>query len=361
LSRLQVIIRQADLDAIALVPGYNLQYLTGVAFMMTERPMVAFIPASGEGAVVVPQLELDHLHETGFPAQFFAWADADGYEDAFRQAMAALGLRDKRIGVEGFKMRFREGQVIAGMGATVVDAEAPLVDLRIIKSAEEIENHRRAVQISETALGQLLEHLKLGMTERQIARRLSELQAELGGEADAFGPTVLIGARSALPHGNPGDTPLKNGDVLLIDYGTRVNGYVSDITRTFVVGQPTERFRQFYATVLAANEAGRQTARPGVSGEDIDRATANVLRDGGLGDYIKHRTGHGIGLDVHEHPNITIGDTRPLAPGMAFTIEPGLYAAGEFGIRIEDNVVVTADGAESLTTFPRDLTILELT
>lgn len=362
LERLQHIIHQADLDVIALVPGANLRYLTGISFMLSERPLVVFIPAEGQPAVVVPALEKQNFQQSGFPGQLFAWEDAQGFETAFRQTAEALNLTGKRIGVEGFTMRVRESQTIqqAAPGAQIIDADAALVDLRIIKSPEAIANMRAAVRISEQALSILLERIELGMTERQIARILSEIQTELGGEGDAFGPIVLVGPRSALPHGEPSDTPLQRGEALLIDFGTRHNGYVSDITRTFFVGKPSARMRAVYEAVLAANEAGRSASQPGTTGEAIDKTTAQVLKDAGFADYIKHRTGHGLGIDVHEHPNITVGDTRPLEPGMAFTIEPGLYLEGELGVRIEDNVVVTDDGAESLTSFPRELMVLEL-
>ncbi len=362
LEYLQAIVRNADLDIIALVPGANLRYLTGISFMLSERPLVVFVPAEGQPAIVIPALEKQNFQQSGFPGQLFAWEDAQGFDTAFRQSAEILNLTGKRIGVEGFTMRVRESQTIqqVAAGCQIIDADAVLVDLRIIKSPEAIDNMRAAVEISEQALGTLLERIEVGMTERQIARMLSELQSELGGEGDAFGPIVLVGARSALPHGEPGDTPLQHGDPLLIDFGTRHNGYVSDITRTFFVGEPSAQMRAVYEAVLAANETGRHAARPGTSGEDIDITTAQVLKDAGFADYIKHRTGHGLGIDVHEHPNITVGDTRPLEPGMAFTIEPGLYLEGELGVRIEDNVVITEDGAESLTSFPRELTVLEL-
>lgn len=362
LVRLCTIAQNAKLDAIALIPGANLYYLTGVNFHLTERPFIVIVPVQGDPVIIVPTLEMDQLKNLGFPGQYFDWRDADGYEHSFKKAANALNLAGKKIGVEGMKMRVREGQMIQQVaeGAKVIDADEALEELRIIKTAEEVENHRKANQISEQALSQLLEKIELGMTERQIATLLSQLQKEYGGSTDAFGPTVLIGSRSAFPHGVTGDAVLKRGDTLLIDYGTIYNGYMSDITRTFFVGEPDEKTKELYAAVLAANTAGRETAKPGVTCEEVDRTTAQVLRDSGFNEYVKHRTGHGLGIDIHEHPNITIGNRRRLEPGMVFTIEPGLYVEGKVGIRIEDNVVVTENGLESLTTFPRELTVLDL-
>lgn len=362
LKRLQKIAQGVRLDALALVPGSNLRYLTGISFHLLERPFIIFIPAEGEPAIVVPSLEMKQLRETGFPGTYFAWTDAEGYADAFTNATEILNLAGKNIGVEGLRMRVKEGQLIQhyAPGSQIIDADEALIDLRIVKTPEEVEFHRRAVRVSEQALSQLLEELQIGMTERQIARRLSELQIELGGAGDSFSPTVLVGPRSALPHGQPGDTPLQQGDTLLIDFGTIYKGYVSDITRTFFVGEPSARARAIYETVLAANTTGREAAGPGATGNDIDTQTTEALKNAGFEDYIKHRTGHGLGIDIHEHPNISRGETRSLEPGMVFTIEPGLYVEGEVGVRIEDNIVVTEDGAESLTTFPRELKVLDL-
>ncbi len=357
LARLQQIIHNAEIDVMALVPGPNLRYLTGVGFHLMERPFIVFVPSQGEPAIVVPALEMPQLQDTGFPGHYFAWTDAEGFGDAFRQAATTLDLADKRIGVEGLTMRVRESHILQEFAPSgqIIDADDVMVELRLIKSPDEIANHREAVRISELALELLLDRIQLGMTERKIASMLSDIQKEMGGEVDAFGPIVLIGPRSAFPHGETGNTPLQKGDALLIDFGTRHKGYVSDITRTFFVGEPSQHVKTLYAAVLAANEAGRKAARPGVSGAEVDKITTQVLIDAGFETYVKHRTGHGLGLAVHEPPNINADNKRPLEPGMVFTIEPGLYVAGEVGIRIEDNVVVTTDGVETLTRFPREL------
>lgn len=361
-TRLQKIVAEAGLDAIALVPGANLRYLTGVNFHLSERPIILIVPKQGEPGVIIPLLEEQKLKEYGFTGELFVWSDVDGYQGAFGKAVQRMNLAGKRIGVEGLQMRVLEGHLLQefAVGSHVIPADEQLVNLRIIKSDEEISLHRKAIQVSEEALHRTLRDLKLGMTERQIAQILTQHQTELGGEQDSFAPLILIGPRSALPHGSPSDTRLERGLTLLIDYGTVYGGYVSDITRTFFVGEPPEKFRALYAAVLGANEAGRQKVHPGVPAEEVDSAAAAILRQSGFGEYIIHRTGHGLGIDIHEHPNIVQGNKRLLEPGMVFTIEPGLYIPGEFGVRIEDNIVVTPDGGESLTSFPRELMILGL-
>lgn len=360
LHKLQSIIQRANLDAIALIPGANLYYLTGVSFHMNERPFIAIIPAEGEAATIIPALEKQQFVESGLPSTCFAWTDAEGYDQAFADAIHHLHLHDKTIGVEGLRMRFKEGQLLAEQGLTVVDADDALIELRIVKTPDEIALMKKAVEISEHALDIFLTRLNIGMTEKQAAQLLSEIQAEQGGEGNAFTPIVLFGPRTALPHGMPGDTPLRDQDVVLIDFGTWYKGYPSDITRTFFVGEPSTLHRAVYETVLRANTTGRESARPNATGEALDTTTAQVLKDSEFAAYIRHRTGHGLGLEIHEHPNINQGSTIPLATGMTFTIEPGLYLEGEIGVRIEDNMVITADGAESLTSYPRELRVLQL-
>lgn len=362
LSHLQQLISTANIDAVVILPGYNLQALTGVRFMLMERPFMTCIPRDGEPQTIIPSLEAQQFVETGFPGRIHGWTDADGFDGAFASAFANLNLDGKTLGVEGLRMRYRDVLLIQQhTTASIIDVDDVLQGLRIHKSAEEIEHHRRAVQISEQALSTLLDELKLGMSELQIAKRLNDLQANLGGEGLAFSTTVLLGERSALPHGETGERTLQQGDTLLIDFGTRYKGYVSDITRVFFIGEPSPQMRDIYETVLAANQAGRDAARAGISGAELDRITAQVLRDSDFSDYVVHRTGHGIGLDVHEHPNISVENLTPLEAGMAFTIEPGLYVPGVGGVRIEDDVVIAPDGTlDVLTSFPRDLQVLDL-
>ncbi|MCQ3931537.1 MAG: aminopeptidase P family protein [Chloroflexi bacterium] len=361
-TRLQKIVADAGLDAIVLVPGANLRYLTGVTFHLSERPLLLIVPKQGNPGVIIPLLEQEKIKEHGFAGDLFVWSDAEGYHGAFGRAIQSMRLAGKRIGVEGLQMRVLEGQLLQeyAPGSHIVPADEELVNLRIIKSAEEVALHRKAIEISEEALRRTLRDIKLGMTERQIAQILTQHQTELGGEQDSFAPLILIGPRSALPHGMPGDTRLERSLPLLIDYGTVYRGYVSDITRTFFVGEPSEKFKALYAAVLGANEAGRQKVHPGIAAEEVDSAAAGILRQSAFAQYIIHRTGHGLGIDIHEHPNIVQGNKRQLEPGMVFTIEPGLYIPGEFGVRIEDNIVVTPDGGKSLTSFPRELMILDL-
>jgi Xaa-Pro dipeptidase len=221
---------------------------------------------------------------------------------------------------------------------------------------------RQAIQISQDALDRTLDEIEgklIGMTELQITNILLNHISALGGGGNAFEPIVLTGANSALPHGHPGTTQVQEGDLLLFDYGTKVEGYPSDITRVFAAGSLDAELRRVYETVLGANRAGVAAGKPGIAAQEVDRAARKVITDAGFGDYFTHRTGHGLGLDIHEHPNMREGNTMILEPGMIYTVEPGVYLPGRGGVRIEDDILVTEHGVESLTSYPRELRILK--
>jgi Xaa-Pro aminopeptidase len=187
--------------------------------------------------------------------------------------------------------------------------------------------------------------------------RLNQLMTERG-MAPMFG-ICASGPNSASPHYNTGERVIEAGDAVIFDWGGELNGYLSDMTRTVVIGEPSDEYRKVYDIVLRANQAAFAAVRPGVPCEDVDRAARDVITDAGYGEHFIHRVGHGLGLDVHEEPYMVSGNTLPLAPGMVFSDEPGIYLDGKFGIRIEDTVVCTKDGAERINSAPRDLVVMD--
>lgn len=352
------IAQKAGLGAMAFVPGANFTYLTGLHFHLMERPTLLFVTAEAEVVAIMPDLEREKWAQTFPAAQTFYWQDANGYAQAFADAAAALS--GQMIGVEGMRMRVFEGEALRRhfpQGA-VVDAEAALIDLRLIKSADEIAALQQAITISEIALSETIEMIRPGMSERAIAAQLKLRMLANGAEGFSFDPIVLVAGNAANPHGVPGDRELAAGDALLIDYGASFGGFHADITRTFFCGHVTDDQAAIYQTVLAANTRGREVAGPHVSAHDLDEAVTAVLAASRHAGLIVHKTGHGLGMDIHEAPQIMRGNHRILAPGTVFTIEPGLYRPGEIGVRIEDNVVTDEGGARCLTSFPRDLTII---
>ena len=360
LDKLNAIMRAESIDVLALIPGPNHRYLTGAEHYVLERPIVTFYPLDQKPVAVIPELEIPLFKRHPAPAELISYTDAEGYEGAFRSAMERIGLRGKIIGVEGLFMRFFEGEVIrqCAPAATVVDASTPLAELRLRKDAGEIASLRRAIEISERALQAMLDEVEVGMSEIEAAAILEDQIRALGGDGLSFGTILHAGVNTPLPHSGPLDYRIQHSDPLIVDFGATFNGYCADITRTVFVGEASAEQREFYAVVQAANEAGRRAARPGVTCESVDVAARQVFIDAGYEHLIRHRTGHGLGMEAHEAPYIVIGNQQVLEPGMVFTIEPGIYRMGEIGVRIEDNMLITEDGAESLTTFTRDLLIV---
>jgi len=360
LEKLYRIMREAGLDALALIPGPNHRYLTGTEHYVLERPIVTFYAPGDEPIAVIPELEIPLFERHPTPAALISYTDAEGYEGAFRAALERMAAGGKTIGVEGLHMRFFEGEVIrqSAPDASVVDATEALAELRMHKDEGEVALLRRAIDISERALQAMFDELRVGMSEIEAAANLENHIKALGGDGLSFGTILHAGANTPLPHSGPLDYRIQHGDPLIVDFGATFGGYCADITRTVFVGAVSEAQREFYALAQRANEAGRQAARPGVTCESVDVAARQVFIDAGCEDLIRHRTGHGLGMEAHEAPYIVIGNKRALEPGMVFTIEPGIYRMGDIGVRIEDNMLITEDGAESLTTFQRELLIV---
>jgi Xaa-Pro aminopeptidase len=254
-----------------------------------------------------------------------------------------------------FELRAIEAALPA---ATIVNADPLIAQLRMHKTADELAAMQRAITVAETSLAQAIAAIRPGMNELQVAE-LWDNAIRAAGSVPSFDLAVGAGPNGASPHHTNGTRPLQSGDLVVIDGGAVVDGYVSDITRTFAVGTPSPRAKLVYDTVLAANAAGRAAAAlPGATGDSVDRAARAVIVAAGFGDAFIHRTGHGLGIDIHEPPFMVGGDMNLINPGMTFTVEPGIYLPGEFGVRIEDMLVRTADGATTMTSFPRELQII---
>jgi Xaa-Pro dipeptidase len=224
------------------------------------------------------------------------------------------------------------------------------------KDDQEIANMQKAAEIAEAALSATIQQIRIEMTEKQVAGILIQELLKNGSQGELpFQPIVSTGPNGANPHAVPSERPLAAGDMLVIDFGANWNGYFSDITRTFAIGEYSTLQERIYYTVLAANQEGHKTGAPGVTCGAVDAAARSVIEEIGFGQYFIHRTGHGLGMESHEEPYIRPDNPMLLQPGMTFTIEPGIYLPNQFGVRIEDDVVVTENGLKNLTTFPREL------
>ena len=362
LAHLSNSIRAANLDALALNPGPSLVYLTGLHFPLMERPMLAFFTANSAPVLVLPELEMLKVKNLPFEVKTFPYGEnPDKWDQIFLEAGQSLGLAGKRIGLEPLHMRvleFAKVQLIAG-GTECPNATRVVGQLRVCKQADEVAAMRRAVKVAQEALEATISSIQAGVTEKEIAAELVVQLLRHGSQSEMpFAPIVSSGSNSANPHAVPSERKLCPGDLLVVDWGATVDGYVSDLTRTFAVGEVEEEYRKIHQIVLEANAAGRAAAQPGASCSQVDHATRTVIEKAGYGQYFTHRTGHGIGMEAHEDPYIRGDNMELLEPGMAFTVEPGIYLPGRNGVRIEDNMVITENGAECLSDMPRDILTL---
>jgi Xaa-Pro dipeptidase len=359
-ARIEKLLAEAKADVVAIVPGPNMVYFTGLHYHLSERPTIALVHKNGL-SFITPQLEVTKLKQRpDLEAQEFIWSDSQGYEGAFKAAVATLGLDNGQatLGVDGMTMRVFEWLGLSQAGAAMtnaVDVGQTLLNIRAYKTVDEIALMAEAIKLSEDALQRTMDWAQAGMSEQAIAQKLTDEMNALGTEGFAFESLVLVGENSALPHGKTGSRQLGKDEFLLIDFGGKKGEYPADITRTFCLGEPSEQMREIYDAVLQANLAAQAIAKPGVTCHEVDKAARDVIKAAGYGDYFTHRLGHGLGLSGHELPNIAENNHVKLEVGMVFTIEPGIYLPEVGGVRIEDNVVVTEDGIDCLTSYPREL------
>ncbi len=362
LDKLTASLLNSGLSAVALNPGPTLTYLSGISFHLMERPVVLLVTPDKDPVLVLPELELPKVDLFPYKVQAFAYGENPSeWEDAFRKAAQALGLDGKRIGVEPRQMRLLEFRhVKAGAPeADYPDATDVLSELRLKKDKAEVDAMRQAVKIAQDALEAVIPKIKIGMTEKELSSELVMQLLKHGSESEMpFAPIVSAGPNSANPHASPTKRKIQTGDLLVVDWGAAHDGYISDLTRTFAVGEVDEEYKKIHKIVQESNAAGRAAAKPGVPCAAVDIAAREVIEKSGYGKYFTHRTGHGIGMEGHEAPYMRGDNMQLLEPGMAFTVEPGIYLAGRNGVRIEDNLVITEDGAESLSDMPREIRVV---
>ena len=359
---LQALLKESDLSAVCLNPGPDLTYLTGLDFHLMERPVVGIFPISGDPVFILPELEGAKITSLPFPIRPFLFnEDPETWTEIFRSALQEADLVTGKIGVIPRRLRLLEQNYLQGAAPELsLDSAQPLLTLmRRIKSEDEIKFMAEAARIAECALTSTIMAIKPGVTEKEIAGRLVGRLLQEGSDPELpFFPIVSFGENAANPHATPTNRILNPGDIILIDWGANHQGYFSDITRVFAMGDLDPEIDQIAKFVEDANAAARAAVKPGVPASAVDQAARQVIDDAGYGEFFLHRTGHGLGREAHEEPNISQFDQTILEPGMTFTIEPGIYLPKRGGVRIEDDIVVTEDGGLSLTNAPRTLTQL---
>ncbi len=362
LSHLDQLMASNKLDAIVLNPGPTLTYLTGLHFHLMERPTVLLYQRGEQPVIVLPELESGKLAYARIPLAAHTFGDdPSSWQAVFDQAFRRVNQQHLVVGLEPIRLRYLELDFLqkAAPACKFIAAENAISALRIQKDADEITCMRKAVQIAQTALKNTLPMLKPGVSEQEIASELIIQLYRAGSSTELpFAPIVAGGPNSANPHAVPGSRKLKRGDLVVIDWGASYNDLYSDLTRTFAIGEISPELMEIYNTVKAANATGRAAGRPGARAGDIDIAARAEIDKAGFGLFFTHRTGHGLGMEAHEQPYIFGGNELLLNEGMVYTVEPGIYLPDKGGVRIEDDLVVTADGSESLSDFSRELQIL---
>jgi len=375
LARAQKATAEHGFDALLLTPGADLRYLTGYAAMPLERLTCLVLPAVGDPVLVVPLLErpaalASPVGDLGLPVR--AWTETD---DPFAlvaglAGAAGTGAAPRRVAVANRMWAehllrlsarlFGTGLTGTGLpGAALAVAGEVLRDLRIVKDPEEVAGLRRAGAAIDRVHARMGEWLRPGRTEAEVGRDIAHGITAEGHEVSNF-TIVGSGPNGASPHHHVSDRVIEPGDVVVVDIGGIMpDGYCSDSTRTYVAGgEPPAEVVAYYRVLRQAQEAAVAAVRPGVPAERVDAAARDPIAAAGYGELFVHRTGHGIGLEEHEEPWIVAGNAEPLAAGMAFSVEPGIYLPGRHGARIEDIVVCTEDGVERLNASPRDLVVL---
>lgn len=350
----------AGLAGLVITPGYDLRYLIGSRAQTFERLTALVLPASGDPTVVVPRLELAALKESAAADLGLAVADWVDGDNPYQLVAGALGGAPVRTAVTDAMPALHLLPLADVLGVVPVLATEVLRQLRMVKDAAEIDALRKAGAAIDRVHARVPEFLVPGRTEADVAADIAEAIVAEGHSEVSF---IIVGSgpHGADPHHECSDRELQAGDIVVVDIGGSYEpGYHSDSTRTYSIGEPSTEVAQQYSVLQRAQRAAVDAVRPGVTAQQVDAAARDVLTEAGLGEYFVHRTGHGIGLSVHEEPYIVAGNDVPLTAGMAFSVEPGIYFPGQWGARIEDIVVVTENGAEPLNQQPHELIVVPI-
>ena len=355
-ERARVLMREQRIDAILLAQGTSLVYFAGIQWWGGERLFAMVLPAKGDAFFVSPAFEEGRAREqiskgpNGANLDVRIWQEDENPYDRVAQGLKDRGLGSSKLGIEEtVKFVFSQGIAAASPQAQIQAATPITAGCRMIKSEQEVERMRLASRVTLVAYEAAYRALKPGMTKPDAEHLIEQAHAKLGFEG---GADVQVGEYSAFPHGSVTPQVIREGSVVLVDGGCTVEGYTSDITRTFVLGKASDRMKKVFDIVHKAQSAALAAAHPGVECGNIDAAARKVIVDAGFGPdykYFTHRVGHGMGMDGHEWPYLVRGNQTKLAQHMTFSDEPGIYIRGEFGLRLEDDMHITAEGAELFT------------
>lgn len=359
LSKLVEILQNHKVDGYLMGPSFDLEYLSGISPFSDERFKGLFVLADGSWFFICPELYYEDFRKVlGKDAHMYVWSDNEGVSNAFENASKDYQLNGKTIaiddGIRGIDLIDMKGIIKANF----INGGKISKDLRIIKDEKGVQYLTKAAEIADRAFNEVVKYIKPGVTEKDIADKIEELLIKFGGEELSFDTIVASGPNSSMPHYNDDKRVIEEQDLVILDFGCRYKGYCSDTSRTVFIGEPTEEQKKVYEIVLRANREAEKAVKEGVLAEDIDRIARDVITKEGYGEYFICRTGHGIGVEIHEEPFIKEGNKEVLKSGMAFSVEPGIYIPGKFGMRVEDIVVVDGEGSRILNKSNKEMTVV---
>jgi len=361
-SRVQLcqrLMSEKGIDALFLAPGPNMYYLSAFLEEPSERLLTLILPHSGEPLFVVPELYEDHVRSVSWVEDYISWKDPEDPNSVLSAALKQLQVSLRVVGVDTrMWSRFLLMLLAAAPNARFADAASVMSSLRIRKSRQEIELMKSSAEIADATFMEAVKGFRHGMREHEMAAKIMYELRRLGADGMAFEPVVGSGPNAAHPHYRSGHRELRRGDLVVLDFGCLYRGYNSDVTRTVAIGDCDAERKRAYSIVQSAQEEACEKAASGMEAQSLDKVARDIVESAGYGQFFIHRMGHGIGLEIHEEPYIVAGNSMKLENGMTFSIEPGIYVPGQYGVRIEDIVVIEAGKARRLNHSSRELMTL---
>lgn len=361
LEKLQTWMKENDIEVSFVTSSENVFYLSGYYTNPHERLLALAVFQAEEPFLVCPGMEVPEAKRSGWEHEIIGYSDIHQPWEMVLNSIKKRINGVQRVAIEKEHMNVERYEQLSVLfpKAAFVSAEEKLRKLRMIKDAKELRIIEEACALADYAVEFGVSEIKEGKTELDVLNAVEYALKKKGVTEMSFATMVLTGANAASPHGNPGETKIQKGDFVLFDLGVVVDRYCSDITRTVAYGDINDKQKEIYDTVLKAQLAAIEASKPGVTAAEVDLTARRIISDAGYGEYFPHRLGHGLGISVHEYPSLTETNQLVLEEGMVYTIEPGIYVPDVAGVRIEDDVFVTADGVKVLTKFPKELQIIK--
>ncbi len=361
INKLQTWMKEQNIDVSFITSSENVFYLSGYFTNPHERLLALVVFQEEEPFLVCPGMEIHDAKRSGWENEIIGFSDIDNPWEMIKNAISKRIKGVSKAAIEKEHMNVERYEQLSGLfpNAAFVSAEEKLRHLRMLKDAKELKIIEEACALADYAVEFGVSEIKEGKTELEILNALEYALKQKGVTEMSFATIVLTGANAASPHGTPGNTKIQKGDLVLFDLGVVVDRYCSDITRTVAYGDINDKQKEIYDTVLKAQLAAVEASKPGVSAAEVDLTARRIIADAGYGEYFPHRLGHGLGISIHEYPSLTETNQLIIQEGMVYTIEPGIYVPEVAGVRIEDDIYIAADGAKTLTKFPKELQIIK--